>query len=115
MSKHLKPAAITIPDFVLAIMGDEVARTTRGRMETSRSEAHQYDGAVFFECSPVDGIMRDITADLAEVWWDKFGEVEGTVPDCFMNLLGDRQDALNDIGYVNVNAEHSTHYRGVGI
>lgn len=109
--RQFKAATITIPDFILAIFNDgEVLRTTKDELLASWAEADTYEGtgAVFFACCPSDGFMTDVTEDLAEAWWSKFGEVEGTVPECFSGWLEDRQQRLNERGHVDANAEHRT-------
>lgn len=100
MAKLQSPTSISFPDFVLGIFEDgEVERFSRDGLTQTRSTAFGYDGSpvVFFSCCPADGIMREVTADLALDWWNADGSTFGAVPEAFADHLVDQIEAAQPV------------------
>lgn len=118
MSKHFKPSEVVLAEFWVLIDDDE--RDVYSSLKAAEDDLRRcYEGATLWHCRPGDAVMRDITEDCAQDWFAANAEPHAACPDAYRPYVGEEVDQLTeqyeDRGHRNVNRQHSTHYRGIGL
>lgn len=114
MSKHFKPTEVTLAEFWLVIDGDErdVIATRDAAIDNLR---RSYDGTTLWHCMPGEGQLRDITADIAQDWFDTEAEPGCDCPDAFRPYVGRDVEDMTWQAQRQPGAQHSTYHRGIGL
>lgn len=118
MSKHFNPAEISLAEFWMVILdGDhDVFFSLRDAEKALKGMAA---GATIWHCLPGESAMRDITADLAQQWFEASEDVYDDAPDCYEPYIGadvrSRRDEYEERGASRLRYQHSTQYRGIGL
>ena len=118
MSKHLRPQDIVIAEFWTIVSDDD-----RDVFPTlAAAEKFLLDcmaGTTIWHCQPGEARMVDITADLAQQWFETSDDVYDDAPECFEAYIGAdvraRRDEYEERSYRNTNRQHSTYSRGIGL
>jgi hypothetical protein len=94
--KHINPT-IVLADFLLAICDGEQRGISKEKLLSDLGEAFQHDDAIsIMECCPSEGTMRDVTEDLANAWWERWGGPYEAVPAVFAQFLEDSAQDEHD-------------------
>ena len=115
VNKHLKPSEIIQSEYWTVIDGED--HQTFTSLDKARDTLERsYAGTTVWHCMPGEGSMRDITADLAQDWFEG-ADVYDDAPEAFERYVGndvrERRDELEAIPHFT--SQHSTHYRGIGL
>ena len=117
MSKHIRPQDVAVAEFWTVACDDDVSVfTTLKAAEDSLLRC--MEGTTIWHCQPDQARMVDITADLAQQWYEASHDVYDDAPEVYEPYIGadvlSRRDDYEERG-CRRNIGHSTYYRGIGI